>query len=189
MKSQLDTFKPDDSNNNNNNNEYTNDNIQFKTNLGAHLAYRLTEQFEKFQVYQKMYSSILLERSSHRPQPQVEEYQDKDPDKCSPDSPFMLVLDESQELMLAQRSKEIEVVLTDVNHVHDILSQIQVMAVQQGSLFDRIDVNLDHTRHNLTKAIGKLEQTAASFSLHQKRLILLFITFLIFLVSLGIFFK
>lgn len=196
MRSRLDTFKPEMKNPNKNNNNSAN--CQLKTNLGVHLAQRLTEQFETFQVFQKMYNSILLERvnrpkavecSNNNPDNTVQYDDDRD-NEHGPDSPaFVLVLDESQELMLAQRSQEIELVLTDVNHVHEILTQIQVMAVEQGSLFDRIDVNLDRTRHNLTRAIGRLEQTATSFSLHQKRLVLLFITLLIFLVALGIFFK
>lgn len=161
---------------------------QLKANLGAHLANRLTDQFEKFQFFQKMFHSILFERvKSHVPNRSNSD--DPLQTQSQTDLQCQLVLDEGHETMLKERTQEIDQVITDTLHVHDVLNQIQVMTVQQGSLFDRIDVNLDHTRRNLGKTIVRLEKTAESFSLHQKRLILFFITLAIFVVSLLILWK
>lgn len=160
---------------------------QLKANIGAHLANRLTEQFEKFQVFQKMFNSILYERMKNVKKPPItvntpESSEDQFSEMC-------LVMDEAQETMLQERSQEIDQVITDTLHVNDILQQIQVMTVQQGSLFDRIDVNLDKTRQNLSKTVKSLEKTAESFSAHQKRLILFFITLAIFVTGLLILHK
>lgn len=186
MKNQLDLVKG-----------YTSENgidEQFKLSLCAHFAHRLTEQFEKYQVFQKMFNKILFERrikAGEKEKTAAITESSSQPSPPPPSSSALLevVLDESREQMLQERSEEIEQVITDSVYVHDVLNQIQVMAVEQGSLFDRIDVNLDKTRGNLTKAIGKLEQTADAFSAHQKRLILMFITVAIFLVSVAIFMK
>jgi hypothetical protein len=191
MKNQLDLVKG-----------YTSENgidEQFKLNLCAHFAHRLTEQFEKYQVFQKMFNKILFERRIKAGEKEKTAAINTTTTESSPSSQpspppsssalLEVVLDESREQMLQERSEEIEQVITDSVYVHDVLNQIQVMAVEQGSLFDRIDVNLDKTRGNLTKAIGKLEQTADAFSAHQKRLILMFITVAIFLVSVAIFMK
>ena len=87
--------------------------------------------------------------------------------------------------MLEERSEEISQVIEDALNLQSILQQIQLMTVQQGSLLDRIDVNLDGTRTDLSKAIVQLEKTAESFSVHQKRLVLSFITLAI-LVTTGL---
>ena len=157
----------------------------------------MTDQFEKFQVFQKMFNSILYERvktvksttstNSNPTLPNPEVIQ-SDPNIIGEEM-CTVVLDEGQEAMLDERSQEIEQLITDTQYVNEILNQIQVMTVQQGSLLDRIDVNLDKTRINLTKAIGRLEKTAESFSVHQKRLILFFITVAIFVVSMLILWK
>ena len=162
---------------------------QLKMNIGAHLANRLTEQFEKFQVFQKMFNSILYERIKNKKPPVIDKSIAANNNNNGSTTEMCLVLDEEQETMLQERSQEIDQVLTDTLHINDILNQIQVMTVQQGSLFDRIDVNLDRTRHNLSKTVQRLEQTAESFSVHQKRLILFFITLAIFVTSLLILHK
>lgn len=163
---------------------------QLKTNIGAHLANRLTEQFEKFQVFKKMFNSILYERIKNK-KPVISSSDENNNNNNNDDfvTEMCLVLDEGQETMLLERSQEIDQVLTDTIQINDILNQIQVMTVQQGSLFDRIDVNLDRTRLNLSKTVQRLERTAESFSVHQKRLILFFITLAIFVTSLLILHK
>lgn len=163
---------------------------QLKSNIAAHLANRLTEEFEKFQVFQKMFNSILYERMKNvKKPPTVTNTSDNTEDVEEQMSEMCLVMDEAQGSMLQERSQEIDQVITDTLHVNDILQQIQVMTVQQGSLFDRIDVNLDRTRQNLTKTVQRLEKTAESFSAHQKRLILFFITLAIFVTALLILHK
>lgn len=147
-------------------------------------------------MLQKMFNSILYERvkvAKSTPST-VPSKIDEDPaEPAAIASEFgemcTVVMDEGQEAMLEERSQEIEQVITDTQYVNEILNQIQVMTVQQGSLLDRIDVNLDRTRVNLTKAIDRLEKTAESFSVHQKRLILFFITMAIFVVSMLILWK
>ncbi len=172
---------------------------ELKPNVGAHLANRLTEEYEKFQVFQKMFNSILYERSNLKKEanqipftPYTDTtYTDKTDSSTSAfhdqnSQEFQVVLDEGQAAMLEERSLEIEQVLAETLDLHGLLQQIQLMTVQQGSLLDRIDVNLDKTRRNLDKTIVRLEKTEQSFSLHQKRLILFFITLAIFVTSLLI---
>ena len=134
-----------------------------------------------------MFNSILYERIK----PSVANFARENNNNITttPNSSLCLVLDEEQETMLQQRSQEIDQVLTDTLHLNDLIHQIQVMTVQQGSLFDRIDVNLDRTRRNLGKTVKTLEKTAESFSAHQKRLILMFITLAIFVTALLILYK
>lgn len=170
------------------------------SNIGAHLANRLTEEYEKFQVFQKMFATILYERRFKKAAGKdsgeasgSEVSADSGPVSAIPVSAQQtqctVVLDEAQESMLEERTHEISTILADTLHLNDLLHQIQVMTVQQGSLLDRIDVNLDLTRGNLKVTIGGLERTAESFSAHQKRLILFFIALAIFAVSLLIFSK
>ena len=162
------------------------------------MANRLTDQYEKFQVFQKMFSGILYERiKKEKPAVPTQISNQNDPEDSDTviNNPNQLqnnqvqcvaVLDEAQESMLQERTHEINTILNDTLHLNDLLHQIQLMTVQQGSLLDRIDVNLDRTRGNLKKTIGNLEKTAESFSAYQKRLVLFFITLAIFLVSLLI---
>ena len=136
-----------------------------------------------------MFASILYERV-RRERPvngfKCEETVDSE-DALQPEIQSMqVVLDEAQESMLKERSLEINTILADTLQLNDLLHQIQLMTVQQGSLLDRIDVNLDKTRGDLSKTIGTLEKTVESFSAQQKRLILFFITLAIFVVSLLI---
>lgn len=160
---------------------------ELRRNVRAHLANRLTEGYEKFQVFQKMFNSILYENARKNKDKEKDKY--KEPVSTSDNTGtqnMLVVLDEGQETMLQERSLEIEQVITDTLDLHSLLQQIQLMTVQQGSLLDRIDVNLDKTRQNLDKTLIRLERTAQSFSTHQKRLILFFITLAIFVTSLLI---
>lgn len=158
--------------------------IQIYENIGAHLANKLTEEYEKFQVFQKMFSAILYERIKKPKNIETKGLDESvDFDVEEERVQCIVVMDEAQESMLEERSQEIDSILNDTLHLNDLLRHIQFMTVQQGSLLDRIDVNLDKTRGNLKKTIGSLERTADSFSLHQKRLFLFFITLAIFLVT------
>lgn len=122
-------------------------------------------------------------RESLQPKVQVEEIPDEEITNQQ------VVLDVADENLIHEREQEIGKVIDEVNYIHDIMNQIQVLTVEQGSLLDRIDVNLDTARVNLQKTVNRLEKTADRFSVHQKRLIIFFLTLLIFSVSLGIFFK
>ena len=178
---------------------------QFKEHLGAHLANKLKLQFERFQLFRKVFTSVLYERidefAATKKQLESEVAQDSinivenevdhDNSREFETSQYhqQVVLDTSDELLLHERDQEIDKVVNDVNYIHEVMNQIQVLTVEQGSLLDRIDVNLDSARTNLHKTIGKLEKTAERFSLHQKRLIIFCLTLMIFAASLAIFFK
>lgn len=128
-------------------------------------------------------SEFAATRESLQPKVQVEEVPDEEITNQQ------VVLDVADENLIHEREQEIGKVIDEVNYIHDIMNQIQVLTVEQGSLLDRIDVNLDTARVNLQKTVNRLEKTADRFSVHQKRLIIFFLTLLIFSVSLGIFFK
>ncbi len=170
---------------------------QLKEHLGTHLANKLTFQFEQFQMFQKMFNVILYDRqnelkeslASTVTQPEVSEKESLEVEKEHSFVQQQVVLDETDQHLLKERDQEIDKVVQDVNYIHDVMNQIQVMTIEQGTLLDRIDVNLDSTRQDLRKALGTLEKRAERFSVHQKRLIIFALTLLIFVTSLAIFFK
>ena len=178
-------------------NERERNKSQLIQNIRSHAANRLSQDYEKFQVFQKMFNSILYRKQEKataidalKCESQSQSYsyahsqQSQSHDQHS-QSYSLAVLDEGQAVMLEERSEEISQVIEDALNLQSILQQIQLMTVQQGSLLDRIDVNLDGTRTDLSKAIVQLEKTAESFSVHQKRLVLSFITLAI-LVTTGL---
>ena len=146
-------------------------------------------------MFRKMFKGLLYDRQNEikdfKGQEEAENsFQQPEPDQnISSTSQQQVVLDASDQLLLKERDQEIEKVVQDVNYIHDVMNQIQVMTVEQGTLLDRIDVNLDSTRQDLRKAIGKLEKRAERFSVHQKRLIIFCLTLMVFVTSLAIFFK
>lgn len=169
---------------------------QFKEHLGTHLANKLTFQFERFQMFQKMFASILYDRQNELKETLSqklthEEVSLETETIQSHPAPLQqqVVLDETDQNLLKERDQEIDRVVQDVNYISDVMNQIQVMTIEQGTLLDRIDVNLDSTRQDLRKAIGKLEKRAERFSVHQKRLIIFTLALLIFATSLALFFK
>lgn len=179
---------------------------QFKEHLGMHLANKLAFQFERYQMLRKMFHAILYDRQMRFKEVVKQESKAERDVEAHIDVKFtgdeggldassimplqqQAVLDETDQNMLKERDQEIDQVVQDVSYITDVMNQIQVMTIEQGTLLDRIDVNLDSTRHNLSKAIGNLEKRAERFSVYQKRLILFCLTLMIFITSLAIFFK
>lgn len=73
-------------------------------------------------------------------------------------------LDDQQELItdndkqISQREREIDQIAKSINALAVIFKDMQAMVVEQGTLLDRIDYNVEQTATNIENAVEELQK-------------------------------
>ena len=79
-----------------------------------------------------------------------------------------MFLDDQQELVgtadkaIAQREREITQIAKSINSLAVIFKDMQTMVVEQGTVLDRIDYNVEQTATNIEAAVEELEKVRLS---------------------------
>jgi len=63
---------------------------------------------------------------------------------------------ESNERAIAERNRAVEQIMTSVKDLQDIFKEIHVLVIDQGTVLDRIDYNIEKTRDKIHGAVGEL---------------------------------
>merc|ERR1712014_218288 len=69
---------------------------------------------------------------------------------------------ESMELDATQRSAEIDQIATSISDLHTIFKELAVLVIDQGSILDRIDYNIEQVVHQSREANVQLQQAERS---------------------------
>jgi len=69
---------------------------------------------------------------------------------------------ESMEVNASQRSEEICQIATSINELHTIFKELAVLVIDQGSILDRIDYNIEQVVHQSKEANKQLQKAEKS---------------------------
>lgn len=87
-----------------------------------------------------------------------------------------------------ENDKELEGVAQSILQVCELLRSIQTLVIEQGSLLDNIDYNLERTRNHIHCANSELKRTFKKnhLSLQSRKLFLLFLMMLVLLLFIAV---
>ena len=99
------------------------------------------------------------------------------------------LMKEEPDQLLERRDSELNEIVQGVNNLQELFKNLHVIVIEQGSILDRIDYNIDVGFSNVSKGKKKI----VSAQEHQKRScfrnVILFLLLCIFVESLLILFK
>ena len=130
-------------------NNNINDDIQnrIKNNMKQLLLINLTNFTKKFKLNQKIYSEKYKELvGEDDPTLEISNQIETDNNKKG----GFLKLEQSNKLQ--QRDNELSLLLNNVNELTTIFKDIQTLVMEQGSILDRIDYNIDVAGENVLKS-------------------------------------
>lgn len=65
---------------------------------------------------------------------------------------------ESNEAAISQREREVNEIARSIAALAEIFRELQALVIDQGTLLDRIDYNIESTRVNMKVAVKELDQ-------------------------------
>jgi syntaxin 16 len=111
-----------------------------------------------------------------------------------PDDGFMfndaqLEVVQSNEREISKREKEINQITKSINSLAEVFKDIQTMVIDQGTILDRIDYNVETTVVNLQQANQELQKSSDHQKSTTNRLCIMILIFLIAIMFLILIFK
>lgn len=65
-------------------------------------------------------------------------------------------------MLVAEREKEIAVILQSIREIHQFFQDIAMLVVEQGTILDRIDYNIEHAAVRVAEGRQQLEKVCIS---------------------------
>jgi syntaxin 16 len=120
----------------------------------------------RFRTVQKDFLLKMKKREDF-PQGVFEEFQDDDTlkiDEIMEQGFTPQQMEEIQRLRRegAEREKQIAQIATSINELAQMFKELSVLIVEQGSIIDRIDYNIDQTKTHVQKGLQELHQAKSS---------------------------
>ena len=163
------------------------DDIQnrIKTNMKQSLLTNLTNFTKKFKVNQKIYSEKYNDLVGED-DPTFDLSNNIEENSNEKKGGF-LKMDDSKRLK--QRDNELSLLLTNVNELATIFKDIQTLVMEQGSILDRIDYNIDVAGDNVVKSKKSLIKANEYHKQNCFRNIILVLIVIIFIEVFMLIFK
>ena len=163
------------------------DDIQnrIKTNMKQSLLTNLTNFTKKFKVNQKIYSEKYKDLVGED-DPTFDLSNNIEENSNEKKGGF-LKTDDSKRLQ--QRDNELSLLLTNVNELATIFKDIQTLVMEQGSILDRIDYNIDVAGDNVVKSKKSLIKANEYHKQNCFRNIILVLIVIIFIEVFMLIFK
>ena len=158
---------------------------RIKTNMKQALLTNLTNFTKKFKVNQKIYSEKYKDLVGED-DPTFDLLNKKEENSDEKKGGF-LKIDDSKRLQ--QRDNELSLLLNNVNELATIFKDIQTLVMEQGSILDRIDYNIDVAGDNVIKSKNSLIKANEHHKQNCFRKIILILIVIIFIEAFLLMFK
>jgi syntaxin 16 len=99
------------------------------------------------------------------------------------------LMTEEPDQILQKRDNELNEIVRGVNNLQELFKDLRVIVIEQGTILDRIDYNIDVGYNNVSKGKKSLEKANESHKSSCFRNVILFLLICIFVESLLILFK
>lgn len=99
------------------------------------------------------------------------------------------LMTEEPDQILQKRDNELNEIVRGVNNLQELFKDLRVIVIEQGTILDRIDYNIDVGYNNVSKGKKSLEKANESHKSSCFRNVILFLLICIFVESLLIVFK
>ena len=158
---------------------------RIKTNMKQALLTNLTNFSKKFKVNQKIYSEKYKDLVGED-DPTLDILNNIEENSNENKGGF-LKMDDSKRLK--QRDNELSLLLSNVNELATIFKDIQTLVMEQGSILDRIDYNIDVAGENVIKSKKSLIKANEYHKKNCFRNIILVLILIIFIEVFLLMFK
>jgi len=117
-------------------------------------------------------------------------------DEFADDSKFEVNFTQAQtgrvvasEEMIAQREREIKEIAKSITELASIFNDLSTLVIEQGTVLDRIDYNLELVEHNTKEAVGQLEEAKKIQGSYRNKLCMLLLCIGVFVMILVVMVK
>ena len=158
---------------------------RIKTNMKQLLFSNLSDFTKKFKLNQKVYSEKYKDLVGED-DPTFDMSNNNEENDNNKKGGF-LKLEETNNLK--QRDNELSLLLNNVNELATIFKDIQTLVMEQGSILDRIDYNIEVTGDNVVKSKKSLIKANEYHKKNCFRKAILFLIIIIFIEAIFLLFK
>lgn len=167
--------------------------LQIKDNMSQNILSELNTFSRKFKLNQEVYSSKCKELVSEEDDNALEMYDistnnsDQNENNNNADQNFLMK--EEPDQLLVNRDNELNEIVRGVTNLQELFKDLHVIVIEQGSILDRIDYNIDVGYTNVSKGKKKIVSANENHKHSCFRNVILFLLLCIFVESLLILFK
>lgn len=163
-----------------------------KANIQSALASKLQEQSQTFRKNQKAYLQTLRSRAKkgkagsgfiNFEEVDIEEFEDKG------FSEQALKEAEGLEQRVSQREKDIKLIAKSINDLAEVFKDLNVLVIDQGTILDRIDYNLEQTSVFVEEANRQLDGASNQQKKFRTGLCILLLMILVLVMAVVIIIK
>jgi len=161
-----------------------------KANIQSTLASQLQELSVTFKQSQKAYLQTLQGRS--RKGKGGNRFIDFEPDATTEDTGFtaeQLAMANEMDSQISQRERDILKIVKSITELSEIFRDLSILVIDQGTILDRIDYNLEQTDMELEEAVKQIGDASKEQKKYRAKLCLLLLLLLIFCVVIIIIIK
>ncbi|KAN0004017.1 hypothetical protein ACTFIZ_010181 [Dictyostelium cf. discoideum] len=151
--------------------------MKMKKNIQSSKSAKLQSLSLSFRQKQRTYLTALQKRSNSF----SDLYNDQNDDDDGENAIDLDFTDELKQVVnameeeITQRDKEIRKIVASINDLSHLFQDISVLVVQQGTLLDRIDYNLNQTEAYTQEAVVEIDETNKIHKEYRTRLCILMI--------------
>ena len=175
--------------------ESDSDDLQYKIkdNLNQNLLSELNTFSKKFKLNQEIYSQKCKELIIEDEEENL--YEMNDISTTSSDlnenvkNGENFLMKEEPDLLLQSRENELNEIVKGVNNLQELFKDLHILVLEQGTILDRIDYNIDIGYDNISKGKKKIVSANEKHKSSCFRNVILFLLLCIFIESILILFK
>ena len=169
--------------------------FQIKDNMSQNILTELNSFSREFKYHQQIYSRNCKELVMENENDNIFEMNEISTnnsdfnDSNENDGGGNFLMKDEPDLLLQKRDNELSEIIREITNLQEMFKDLHVIVIEQGSILDRIDYNIDVSYNNVSKGKKKIISADEHHKSSCYRNVILFLLICIFVESLLILFK